>query len=239
MQSEKLDIQLDDKFWFRLVNLPEKDALTPTSKITTPVVTKLFRLNLGIELLFAIALVALALYSHVWVEEDWVSGLFYIYIPLFLGLWLLRKVLIWQRYGFNYKAAFEVSKDELTIVTEPLSKQQQLTMTKADIDYIQFSYGYMRSNGQGYQSKQSHISQAVVVLKNNELYTIKPNTIATLNLLYLCIYFDYPVSYKYSLTDGGGSVVFILLRVMSMGGNFVMIGLYLYWMGAGYLKSIF
>jgi hypothetical protein len=96
-------------------------------------------------------------------------------------------VLIWQRYGFNYKAAFEVSKDELTIVTEPLSKQQHITMAKADIDYIQFSYGYMRSNGQGYQEKRSHISQAVVVLKNNERYTIKPNTIATLNLLYLCI----------------------------------------------------
>ena len=90
MQSEKLDIQLDDKFWFRLVNLPEKDALTPTSKITTPVVTKLFRLNLGIELLFAIALVALALYSHVWVEEDWVSGLFYIY-SFILGTMVFTK----------------------------------------------------------------------------------------------------------------------------------------------------
>jgi len=110
-------------------------------------------------------------------------------------------------------------------------------MAKADIDYIQFSYGYTRSNGQGYQSKQLHISQAVVVLKNNERYTIKPNTIATY-LLYLCIYFDYLVSYKYGLTDGGDSVVFILLRAMSMSGNFVMIGLYLYWLGAGYLKSI-
>jgi len=53
MQSEQLDIQLDDKFWFKLVNLPEKDVLTPTSKITMPVVTKLFKLNLGIEFLFA------------------------------------------------------------------------------------------------------------------------------------------------------------------------------------------
>lgn len=156
---------MEDKFWFKLVNLPEKDALTPTSKIITPVVTKLFRLNLGIEFLFAIALVALALYSHVWVKEDWVRELFFIYIPLFLGLWLLRKMLILKRYGFNFKVAFEVSKDELTIVTEPLSKQQHITMAKADIDYIQFSYGYMRSNGQGYQSKQSHISQALVVFK--------------------------------------------------------------------------
>jgi len=109
-------------------------------------------------------------------------------------------------------------------------------MAKADIGYTQFSYGYMRSSGQGYQEKRSHISQAVVVLKNNERHTIKPNTIATLSLLYLCIYFDYSVSYKYDLTDG--SIVFILMRVMSMGGNFVMIGLYLYWIGAGYLKAI-
>lgn len=220
---------LDDKKWFENVHFKEQDTLSPTSEIKLPLLRLLCHLSFPIEILFAVVLITLSLVAGLWLVDSYSLASLVVYLPLLIGTLLLKRILIWRKFGFSSKEVMTISKEKIKVnpsVNDSL--KQSMLIKRDDVEAILFNYNFINHVSETHQVQvNAALNRAFIKLKTGEEIELNVNRVGLFNVLYLLFYFDYPLIYKKSFEGGGSSLSFLFLRLSGILANFPIIAMYL------------
>lgn len=216
--KHSLSLSLDNKKWFKYASFKERDSLTEQSCVSLKTLWGLSTLSFGMELLFALLVLVLAAWALYYPYE--VKPLIALIglLSCFLIIFFTKRILIFAKYGRRKSNEIVISKDSITIAGTGLRKTQKgsVTINRSDIKEVIVSYTY-RDKRHRHTRDLIHISRngarlmcMEVVTADGQHYVLDGMRIAYYNLLYLLIFFDYPLQYIRS-ASGGMQVIFILL----------------------------
>ena len=127
----------------------------------------------------------------------------------------------YKKYGFGFKWAMSISKNELKIDKLTFKKHTNRTVTIArdDIAEVIFNYTmdlkYRRKFGEAHRRLPSlHVCE--IHLKNGDTLEIDGMRVGLFNVLYLMVFHDYPLSFRGTLAGGAGNVSILLLRMFAL-----------------------
>ncbi|UTV97839.1 hypothetical protein KDW99_11055 [Marinomonas rhizomae] len=229
MTNNEQPTSLGDKKWFENVHFKEQDTLSSTSEIKLPLLRLLCHLSFLIELLFTVALITLSLVAALWLVDSYgVAGLV-VYLPLLIGTLLLKRILIWRKFGFSSKHVMTISKEKIEVnpfINDSL-KQSRL-FKRDDIESVLFNYNLINHVSDTQTQVNAALNRAFIKLKTGENIDLNVNRVGLFNVLYLLYHFDYPLIYKKSFDGGGSSVGYLFLRVSGVLANLPVIAMYFF-----------
>ncbi|MBA6411185.1 hypothetical protein H4J63_18115 [Pseudoalteromonas sp. 5Ae-yellow] len=230
MTNNEQPTSLDDKKWFENVHFKEQDTLSPTSEIKLPLLRLLCHLSFPIEILFAVVLITLSLVAGLWLVDSYSLASLVVYLPLLIGTLLLKRILIWRKFGFSSKEVMTVSKEKIKVnpsVNDSL--KQSMLIKRDDVEAILFNYNFINHVSETHQVQvNAALNRAFVNLKTGENIELNVNRVGLFNVLYLLYYFDYPLIYKKSFEGGGSSIGYLFLRVSGILANFPIVAMYFF-----------
>ena len=231
MTNKEQPTSLDDKKWFENVHFKEQDTLSPTSEIKLPLLRLLCHLSFPIEILFAVVLITLSLLAAFWLVDRYgLAGFFVVYLPLLIGTLLLKRILIWRKFGFSSKEVMTISKEKIKVnpsVNDSL--KQSMLIKRDDVEAILFNYNLINHVSETHQVQvNAALNRAFIKLKTGEEIELNVNRVGLFNVLYLLFYFDYPLIYKKSFEGGGSSLGYLFLRLSGILANLPVIAMYFF-----------
>ena len=115
MAKHSLELDLNDKKWFRYAAFKEKSSLTEESITELESLPGLATLSGGTEVFFALMVCAISLSSFYLVDafNPWLA--FLVCLTSFLVVFITKRIMTYKKYGFGSKWAMSISKDELKI----------------------------------------------------------------------------------------------------------------------------
>ncbi len=222
LAKHSLDLDLNDDIWFRYVHIKHKAPPHTNSTTDLKSIPAIALLSTPMELLCSLFVFATALSSFVLME--WISPLaaFSTCFALFLFVFILKRVLIFKKYGFGSRWVMSVSSDTLKVAeTAKKAKVGGITeINRDDIREIIFNYTILK-NRKGYGSrawirKTAQLHACEVHLNNGDMIELDGNRIGFFDLLYVLIFHGYPLSYRGTSAGGVTQIGLILLRLMSL-----------------------
>lgn len=228
MTNKEQPTSLDDKKWFKNVYFKEQDTLCPTSEIKLPLLRLLCHLSFPIELLFTVALITLSLVAGLWLVDSYSLAGLVVYLPLLIGTLLLKRILIWRKFGLSSKNVMTISKEKIEVYPFINDSLKQSRLFKRDeIESVLFNYNFITHVSDTQIQVNTALNRAFINLKTGENIELNVNRVGLFNVLYLLYYFDYRLIYKKSFEGGGSSIGYIFLRVSGILANFPIIAMYL------------
>jgi len=228
MTNNEQPTTLDDKKWFENVHFKEQDTLSSTSEIKLPLLRLLCHLSFPIELLFTVALISLSLVAGLWLVDSYSLAGLVVYLPLLIGTLLLKRILIWRKFGLSSKNVMTISKEKIEVYPFINDSLKQSRLFKRDeIESVLFNYNFITHVSDTQIQVNTALNRAFINLKTGENIELNVNRVGLFNVLYLLYYFDYRLIYKKSFEGGGSSIGYIFLRVSGILANFPIIAMYL------------
>ena len=229
MTNKEQPTSLDDKKWFKNVHFKEQDTLSSTSEIKLPLLRLLCHLSFPIELLFTAALISLSLVAGLWLVDSYSLAGLVVYLPLLIGTLLLKRILIWRKFGLSSKNVMTISKDKIKVNPFINDSLKQSRLFKRDeIESVLFNYNFITHVSDTQIQVNAALNRAFINLKTGENIELNVNRVGLFNVLFLLYYFDYPLIYKKSFEGGGSSIGYIFLRVSGILANFPTIAMYFF-----------
>lgn len=221
---------LDDKKWFENTHFKEQGNLSPSSEIKIPLLRLLCHLSFKVELLFTVALITLSLLAAFWLVDRYgLAGFFVVYLPLLIGTLLLKRILIWRKFGFSSKEVMTISKEQIKVNPSVNDSLKQSSLIKRDdVEAILFNYNFINHVSDTQIQVNAALNRAFIKLKTGEEIELNVNRVGLFNVLYLLYYFDYPLIYKKSFEGGGSSLSFLFLRLSGILANLPVIAMYFF-----------
>ena len=230
MTNKEQPTSLDDKKWFENVHFKGLDTLSPTSEIKLPLLRLLCHLSFKVELLFTVALITLSLVAGLWLVDSYSLASLVVYLPLLIGTLLLKRILIWRKFGFSSKEVMTISKEKIKVnpsVNDSL--KQSMLIKRDDVEAILFNYNLINHVSETHQVQvNAALNRAFIKLKTGEEIELNVNRVGLFNVLYLLFYFDYPLIYKKSFEGGGSSLGYLFLRLSGILANLPVIAMYFF-----------
>lgn len=229
MTNKEQPTSLDDKKWFKNVYFKEQDTLCPTSEIKLPLLRLLCHLSFPIELLFTVALITLSLVAGLWLVDSYSLAGLVVYLPLLISTLLLKRILIWRKFGLSSKNVMTISKEKIEVYPFINDSLKQSRLFKRDeIESVLFNYNFITHMSDTKIQVNTALNRAFINLKTGENIELNVNRVGLFNVLYLLYYFDYRLIYKKSFEGGGSSIGYIFLRVSGILANFPIIAMYFF-----------
>ncbi|MCK8106543.1 hypothetical protein MTF64_06605 [Pseudoalteromonas sp. 2CM41L] len=229
MTNNEQPSSLNDKKWFKNVHFKEQDTLSPTSEIKLPLLRLLCHLSYPIEILFAVALISLSLVAGLWLVDSYSLAGLVVYLPLLIGTLLLKRILIWRKFGLSSKNVMTISKEKIEVYPFINDSLKQSRLFKRDeIESVLFNYNFITHVSDTQIQVNAALNRAFINLKTGENIELNVNRVGLFNVLYLLYYFDYPLIYKKSFEGGGSSIGYLFLRVSGILANFPIIAMYFF-----------
>jgi len=225
MQSiakHRLELALNDKTWFRFVSLKDTSSLQENSVTHIKSMPALGVLSGGVEFTFAFLMYGLALSSFL-LQSTFAPHLALLVCFIgFLVIFIIKRVLIYKKFGFGAKWMMTVSNEFLEI--NPLAKKTKigstLTLAKDEITDVTFNYTlekkYVLTKGERVLKKSANLHACEISLKNGDVIVLDGMRIGFFDLLYLLIFHQYPLSYRNTAAGGASGIAVILLRLTSL-----------------------
>ncbi|WOC27231.1 hypothetical protein LY624_04915 [Pseudoalteromonas sp. N1230-9] len=221
MAKHSLELDLNDKNWFRYAAFKGKSSLTEDSITELETLPGLAVLSGRAEVLFAFMVFAISL-SAFYLKDavlPWLA--FLICLGSFLAVFITKRIMTYKKYGFGFKWAMSISKNELKIDKLTFKKHTNRTVTIArdDIAEVIFNYTmdlkHRRKFGEAHRRLPSlHVCE--IHLKNGDTLEIDGMRVGLFNVLYLMVFHDYPLSFRGTLAGGAGNVSILLLRMCAL-----------------------
>ena len=228
MTKNEQQTSLGDKKWFENVHFKEQDTLSPTSEIKLPLLRLLCHLSYPIEILFAVVLITLSLVAGLWLVDSYSLAGLVVYLPLLIGPLLLKRILIWRKFGLSSKNVMIISKEKIEVYPFINDSLKHSRLFKRDeIESVLFNYNFITHVSDTQIKVNAALNRAFINLKTGENIELNVNRVGLFNVLYLLYYFDYPLIYKKSFEGGGSSIGYLFLRVSGILANFPIIAMYL------------
>ncbi|XQF90252.1 hypothetical protein ACOBV8_17965 [Pseudoalteromonas espejiana] len=203
MTNNEQPSSLNDKKWFKNVHFKEQDTLSPTSEIKLPLLRLLCHLSYPIEILFSVALISLSLVAGLWLVDSYSLAGLVVYLPLFIGTLLLKRILIWRKFGLSSKNVMTISKEKIEVYPFINDSLKQSRLFKRDeIESVLFNYNFINHVSDTQIQVNAALNRAFLNLKTGESIELNVNRVGLFNVLYLLYYFDYPLIYKNHLKEG-------------------------------------
>lgn len=233
--KHSLSLSLENKKWFQYVSFDGRESLNEESSISLKTLWGLSTLSFGVELLFALGVVTLSAFALYYPNELPPLIAFIGLVLSFLLLFVSKRILTFMKYGRRKPNEVTLSKSSITIAGTGFRQVQKkaVTFNREDIKEIIVSYTYREKH---YKSTKALVDVSrtgarlmciEIVTLDGKRFSLDGMRIAYYNLLYLLIFFDYPL--QYIRTGAGGMRVasILLVRVLSLAafGNAVIFSL--------------
>jgi len=222
MARHALDIDLDDKTWFRYAAFDGKSSLRESSVTKLDSLPALALLSGGAETCFAFLMFAIWIFSYYLQANVAPLLAFMIVFGSALFVFIAKRIAIYRKYGFGSQWVMTVSKEKLEVakLAQKNKKAKALTINKCDISEIVFNYTmdkkYKHKVGGGVVKNSARVHACEIHLKNGELIDIDGMRVGLFNLLYLLVFHEYPLVYRYCLSGGAGGAMILVLRLLSL-----------------------
>ncbi|MCG7540416.1 MULTISPECIES: hypothetical protein [unclassified Pseudoalteromonas] len=218
LAKHTLDLSLTDKVWFKYVTLKNKNELNDNSQVSLKSIAALGMLSGGTEFLFALLVFALA------VTASFIDGEYprYIAFPAcliaFLIIFFTKRAMLYKKFGFGSQWVMDVSKNQLTISPKAIKTKVTGTqkIAREDITEITFHYLLLKDRKGGRIKTTANLCFAEILLKDGTKVELNGTRVGFFDLLYLLIFFDYPLVYRNTSAGGSSDIAIILLRLLSL-----------------------
>ncbi|WP_252094648.1 hypothetical protein [Pseudoalteromonas sp. SCSIO 43201] len=218
LAKHTLDLSLTDKVWFKYVSLKNKNELTDKSQVSLNSIAALGMLSGRAEFLFALLVFALAITASV------VDGAYprYIAFPAclfaFLIIFFTKRVMLYKKFGFGSQWVMDVSKEQLTISPQAIKGRASGTqkIARENISEVVFHYLLLKDKKSGKLKTTANLCFAEILLKDGTKVELNGTRIGLFDLLYLMVFFDYPLVYRNTSAGGSSDIAIILLRLLSL-----------------------
>ena len=221
MAKHSLELDLNDKKWFRYAAFKGKSSLTEESITDLEPLSGLAMLSGWTEVFFALMVSAISLSSFYLedVVKPWLA--FLICLTSFLLVFITKRVMTYKKYGFGSKWAMSISKDELKVDKLTFKKHQNrpITIAKNEIAEVLFHYTMDLKRKRKFGEPRVRLPTLQVCeiyLKNGDTHEIDGMRVGLFNVLYLMVFHGYPLSFKGTFAGGAGYALILLLRMFAL-----------------------
>ncbi|MCF2846695.1 hypothetical protein NH514_05915 [Pseudoalteromonas sp. ACER1] len=221
MAKHSLELDLNDKKWFRYAAFKGKSSLTEDSLTELESLPGLATLSGWAEVIFALMVCAISLSSFYLVDavKPWLA--FLICLTSFLLVFITKRIMTYKKYGFGSKWAMSISKDELKVDKLTFKKHQNrpITIAKNEIAEVLFHYTMDLKRKRKFGEPRIRLPTLHVCeihLKNGDTHEIDGMRVGLFNVLYLMVFHGYPLSFKGTFAGGAGNVLILLLRMFAL-----------------------
>ena len=221
MAKHSLELDLNDKKWFRYAAFKGKSSLTEDSLTELESLPGLATLSGWAEVIFALMVCAISLSSFYLVDavKPWLA--FLICLTSFLLVFTTKRIMTYKKYGFGSKWAMSISKDELKVDKLTFKKHQNrpITIAKNEIAEVLFHYTMDLKRKRKFGEPRIRLPTLHVCeihLKSGDTHEIDGMRVGLFNVLYLMVFHGYPLSFKGTFAGGAGNALILLLRMFAL-----------------------
>lgn len=216
INKQTLNLELSDKRWFKRVNFDGRHQLSNDGSFQIRPLLGVQTLSSLAEFVFAMLVCALALFSLFLAENYLPFNALVITLSLFLFIFLIKRCALIRKFGFAVKNTAEISNNQIVIKKGAMKNRQDVFVMfgKDDIQEIVVNYTI---KGQGKKADKAQIHQLKLIQNNGDEVALDGQRVCFYNILYLLVYFKYPVKYVNMAVDAAGTMTSIFLRLISLG----------------------
>ncbi|MEM0515253.1 hypothetical protein WCN91_07390 [Pseudoalteromonas sp. YIC-827] len=231
-----MKLELTDPVWFSYVHFKGQKGLSPHSVIKLPLLRLLATLSPKKEWLFALMVLALAPLPFILEPHFGPRGFVFIYFPALVGVLMLKRIVFWRTFGADKKKLLTLSAEQIEI--SPLACAQlseKAVLSRQQIAKVKVCYTLTHDHDVGSSGARASVNQITLVLENQSEYKLDGYRLGLANVLYLLVYFDYPLEFsKQSIAQVPGHLWPLTLRLLPICANVPALGQALF-----ALKSVF
>lgn len=212
-------LTLNSRGWFENTYFKGKDQLSASSNIKLKVTAIFYPLPFLVEAFFFIGLLFMAVFPFInkslLLFQFEPITFFWVYLPTVPCYILLRYILIKLYYRLDSKLHCVINKDNIEIPTNRIIDEPngQLVLAKEEIKNIKIHY-FSSTND---RKSSYRACEFLITTKLGKSIKLKLDYFPLQQMLYLLIYFDYPLNYekKYFAILGLIRVLCIILPVVA------------------------
>jgi len=215
-------LTVDNKLWFGTLYFKGMKQLSPESDIRLKISSIFYPLAFPLECLFFIGLLSMALLPMMKPANMPLAPIIIANIILVPGYLLLRHLLIRRKYRLGAGAGCQISRHRIALPGNSLIQEPfgQLTLAREDIKNIEIFYWVRSDSSRTYYS----VVECHIALTSGKVLRLKDIYFPLKHMLYLLLYFDYPLTFSkrhWSLSH----LLRILLLSFPVVANLAMTGL--------------
>ncbi|WP_105189657.1 hypothetical protein [Pseudoalteromonas sp. T1lg48] len=221
-----MKLELTDPVWFSYVHFKGQKQLSPHSVIKLPLLRLLATLSNKMEWLFSLLVLALALLPFILEPFFGPAAFVFIYFPVLVGVLMLKRIFFWRMFGADKKKLMVLSAEQIEVsplVCAQLS--ETAVLSRQDIARVKVYHTFTHDQDVGSSGARASVNQIILVRKDHTEYKLDGYRIGLANVLYLLVYFDYPLEFiKQSIAHVPGHLWPLALRLIPICANVPALG---------------
>lgn len=218
LSKHSLDLNLSDRVWFRYSTFYKKPVLQADSNPKLKSLPGLAVLSGGAEFLFFFMTIAIAVMSLVLQETMQPIPAFVTCVSCYLCVFVIKRIVIYNKFGFGRKWVMSISKDSLEIDRRAIEGKASkvLQIAKGDIQEVIFNYTFHGRGGHIVNEKKANLHACEIHQKSGDVVTLDSMRVGLFDVLYLLKLHEYPLLFRSTTSGGTGNIVILIMRLISL-----------------------